>query len=382
MDNKKNKKLFITIIISFLVFICMCIICMATLLLKKENRTTNNEMQEEIEQSKDENDSFIHEDNIYIVPTMLDPIAPNSSWCCTFQLVWNDVKNKLAKKDIILNPQLDIVKNLNKEDFDESMLSEEYYYKIYGPKTLELKEQIENGIKEKFDQRSDILNNIDWSRENSNDVLFYSMLYRKFEFFQKFNKLDNDKFGNKYEDVEYFGIDNYNIPQSVRNQIRVLYYNSKDDFALVIDTKSNDEVIFCKNPKGNTFDKIYKNMNKKIDKYEGSNNFEELDRFKAPILNFDETKEYEELSNKEFRTAEGEKIVIKNAMQTLKLSIDENGGEIKSELNLLAKASASIDEKDEGRYFYVDDTFAIFLREKGKDKPYFAGRIDDISKFQ
>ena len=122
-------------------------------------------------------------------------------------------------------------------------------------------------------------------------------------------------------------------------------------------------------------------MNKKIDKYEGSNNFEELDRFKAPILNFDKTKEYEELSNKEFRTAEGEKIVIKNAMQTLKLSIDENGGEIKSELNLLAKASASIDEKDEGRYFYVDDTFVIFLREKGKDKPYFAYiHLDDCHR--
>ena len=123
-------------------------------------------------------------------------------------------------------------------------------------------------------------------------------------------------------------------------------------------------------------------MNKKIDKYEDSNNFEELDRFKAPILNFDEAKECEELSNKEFRTAEGEKIVIKNAMQTIKLSIDENGGEIKSKLNLLAKGSASINKNDERRYFYLDDKFAIFLREKGKDKPYFAGRIDDLSKFQ
>ena len=37
---------------------------------------------------------------------------------------------------------------------------------------------------------------------------------------------------------------------------------------------------------------------------------------------------------------------------------------------------------DEPRYFYVDDTFAIFLREKNKPKPYFAGRIDDITKFQ
>ena len=28
------------------------------------------------------------------------------------------------------------------------------------------------------------------------------------------------------------------------------------------------------------------------------------------------------------------------------------------------------------------DTFAIFLKEKGREMPYFAGRIEDISKFQ
>ena len=47
--------------------------------------------------------------------------------------------------------------------------------------------------------------------------------------------------------------------------------------------------------------------------------------------------------------------------------------------------TSSIDSKpkeDEPRYFYVDDTFAIFLREKGKSKPYFAGRVNDITKFQ
>ena len=39
---------------------------------------------------------------------------------------------------------------------------------------------------------------------------------------------------------------------------------------------------------------------------------------------------------------------------------------------------SSLDE----RYFYVDKTFAIFLEEKSKDKPYFAARVDDIRKFQ
>ena len=54
-------------------------------------------------------------------------------------------------------------------------------------------------------------------------------------------------FGNKYNDVQYFGIDE-NTENSVGNQIEVLYYNSKEDFAILINTKTNDEVIFCKSP--------------------------------------------------------------------------------------------------------------------------------------
>jgi hypothetical protein len=36
----------------------------------------------------------------------------------------------------------------------------------------------------------------------------------------------------------------------------------------------------------------------------------------------------------------------------------------------------------EKRYFLVDDTFVIFLKEKGKSTPYFALRVNDITKFQ
>ena len=38
--------------------------------------------------------------------------------------------------------------------------------------------------------------------------------------------------------------------------------------------------------------------------------------------------------------------------------------------------------ENKSRYFYVNDTFALFLKESNKDKPYFALKVDDISKFQ
>jgi hypothetical protein len=262
-------------------------------------------------------------------------------------------------------------------------------------KTLELKEQIENGVMEKFNQESDILDSIDWSENGLDDpddkytkrYFFYVMLYREFEFLQKFDKLDNDKFGNKYKDIEYFGIDE-NTSNSVGNQITVLYYNSKDDFAILIDTKTDDEVIFCKNPIGSTFNEIYENMNKKADNYEGSTEFKNVDEFKAPKLNLNETREYKELENKEFKTADPiyDTAKIEQAIQTIQFTLDENGGKIKSEAAIdstsIAQFASVRSDEDEPRYFYVDDTFAMFLREKGKSKPYFAARVDDITKFQ
>ena len=370
----KNKKIVVIIVI-------ITIVILASIFIKNNIRTTATKLEKT--------------EGITIVPTMNDKLMADSSWCGTFQLVWNDMKNEVVKTDIVFDPQLDIVKNLNKEDFNTTMLSEDYYFKTYGLKTLELKEEIENGIKEKFNQTSDVLKDIDWSEEelnNPNDdsskrYIFYTMLYRKFDFLQEFDKLDNGKFGNKYNDVEYFGIDS-KTKDSVGKQIEVLYYNSKEDFAILINTKTNDEVIFCKSPKGNTFNEIYENMNNNKNQYTGSKAFEDIDEFKAPKLNFNEKREYTELAGKTFKTADPiyDKAVIEKAIQSIKFSLDEKGGEVKSEAIIDMKAEITSigakEKKQEPRYFYVDDTFTIFLREKGKSKPYFAGRIEDITKFQ
>lgn len=128
-------------------------------------------------------------------------------------------------------------------------------------------------------------------------------------------------------------------------------------------------------------------MNTKANRYTGSKSFENIDEFKAPKLTFNEKREYTELQNKEFKTADPiyDIGVIEKAIQTIEFSLDEKGGEIKSEAGIdMILATSSIDskQKEEPRYFYVDDTFAIFLREKGKNMPYFAGRVEDITKFQ
>lgn len=371
--NKKTKYIVIILIIA--------IICVSVILLNKTNIIDKEVTRLE------------QKEGITVVPTMRDTLTADSSWCGTFQLVWNDMKNEVVKKDIVFTPQEEIAVNLNKEEFTEDMISEEYYFKAYGLKTLDLKERIEKGIEEKFNQKSDILNDFGWSEDelnNPNDLninryFFYVMLYRNFEFLKEFDNLENGRFGTKYNNVEYFGIDE-DTKDKVGSQINVLYYNSKKDFAVVINTKTDDEVIFCKGPQGKTFNEIYEYMNKEAQGYIGSRYFEDVDEFKAPKITINEKREYTEIQNKIFETADpvyrtGE---ISKAIQTIKLSLNEKGGEIKSEaaIDMITSGSLDVAEEPEGRYFYLDDTFAIFLREKGNTAPYFAARIQDITKFQ
>lgn len=315
---------------------------------------------------------------VEVVPTLSDKISKDTSWCPTFQLIWNDFKNDIVKQNIKFDKKLDMLDNLNKEEFTTKDISDNYYYKIYGRKNLELKSKIENAIKEKFNQKSDILDQFDWSSDaldSGEDVIdryfLYSMLYREFEFNKKFDTF-NDKFKD-IKNVEYFGI----IKESnlIRNQIKVYYYNNENDFAIKLITKNNDEVIVIKNPKGETFEEIYNNIKDKQ-----TTSFNSDDNFMMPKIDFNVLREYSELENKEIETIDGI-YTIEKAIQSIKFSLDEKGGKVKSEAGMDVKFEATASDK-KIRNFYVDDTFALFLKESNKDKPYFALRVDDISKFQ
>lgn len=315
---------------------------------------------------------------VEVVPTLSDKISKDTSWCPTFQLIWNDFKNDIVKQNIKFDKKLDMLDNLNKEDFTKNDISDSYYYKIYGRKNLELKSKIENAIKEKFNQKSDILDQFDWSNDaldSGEDVIdryfLYSMLYREFEFNKKFDTF-NDKFKD-IKNVEYFGI----IKESnlIRNQIKVYYYNNENDFAIKLITKNNDEVIVIKNPKGETFEEIYNNIKDKQ-----TTSFNSDDNFMMPKIDFNVLREYSELENKEIETIDGI-YTIEKAIQSIKFSLDEKGGKVKSEAGMDVKFEATASDK-KIRNFYVDDTFALLLKESNKEKPYFALRVDDISKFQ
>lgn len=325
--------------------------------------------------------------------TLEDEIQDDTIWCGTFQLIWNDLKNDLAKQDIVFNPQLKVVENLNKETFTTKELSEASYYKKIGTPSLKLKEEIEKAIKDKFNEKSDILNDFEWENREPKDYFLYAMLKKEFQFEKAFEELENGKFRD-YDNVKYFGIKSDETGE-LKQQVDVLYYKSKDDFAVKLRTKQEDEVILCKNPEGKTFGEIYNNILDKTevkvynmpnnqDNYEAIKVYGELkegELLKVPNIKLKEKNEITEIEDKKFLFSNGEVYSIEKALQTIEFELDRTGGKIKSEAGMMVK-NESVAIMDEIREFSIDDTFAIFLIEKGKDKPYFAGKINDITKFQ
>ena len=127
-----NKKAIITILV---VIILLVVLAGMYVYLFKNNKNKNPEKKK-------------YSDEIKTVATLEDEITTNSIWCGTFQLVWNDMVNNVVNQDVV---------------FKEDQLSEKDYYKVYDLLTLDLKEKIEKAIKEKFNEKSDILDSIDWS---------------------------------------------------------------------------------------------------------------------------------------------------------------------------------------------------------------------------
>lgn len=320
-----------------------------------------------------------YDSNLNIVLSLEDNIKKNSVWCGTFNLIWNDLKNELVKKDIVFEPQIEEVENLNKETFNTKYLNNNSYYKKIGIVKPELKKEIEKAIKDKFNEKSAILDNFDFTYTGDKNYFLYTMLKKEFNFPYAFTQLENSNF-KKEKNVKYFGIDG-TTSSIVYDQVEVLYYDSKNSFAVKLKTKEDEEVILVRGFTKMSFKDIYEEINNKKDNYTGTKSLEGGDILKVPEIKLNIKKEFENLENKEFSFSNGEKYIIEKAMQTIEFELDKNGGKIKSEAGMQMNTSGKLEDRL-AREFIINDDFIIMLKEKNKELPYFASYISDINSVQ
>lgn len=296
----------------------------------------------------------------------------NTVWVGTFQLLWNDLCDNYVNGPIVFtNGQTQFAEELNKQSFNKSMISEDSYYTAHGVMTKSFKKQIEDALQQKFNDKSDILNTLNWDGKS---FLAYAMLKKDFQFVHAFDVLPKEKFGKSDELVKYFGFQKKATTEQ-REPIRVMFYNSVNDFAIKINTKSNDKVVLYRTDSKASFEDIYNEMLNKSRTFKGTKSFKDNDKLKVPYLTFNTKHEFKELTGKHIK---GTDLTIDSALQTVKFKMDNKGVQLKSEAAMIMRMSMLNPENEPPRYFYLNNNFVLFLIEE--DKPYFALKVVDAAK--
>lgn len=312
--------------------------------------------------------------SIEVLPTMnTQSTAQNRIWVGTFQLVWNELTDKIVKAPVkFLDFDSQMANNLNQKQFKKSNLNEKSYYVKSGIVSPALKAEIEKNIKSKFHETSDILKMFDFTY-NPEKIFVYAMLKKDFRFTNAFDKLATGNFGNSQEKVKYFGINDNSNPKLYKN-VNVLFYNDDNDFAVKLYTKGKDEVLLYRTNDDKTFDKYYAELNDKTAKYNGDKNFVKNDTLTIPDI-----KLYQETS---FNELEGHQIVgtnmqIDKTIETVDFRMNNKGVKLKSEAAIMLRCMSLAPR--EGRDFTFNNNFVLFLIEKDQNTPYYAMKVSDVA---
>ena len=312
--------------------------------------------------------------SIEVLPTMnTQSTAQNRIWVGTFQLVWNELTDKILKAPVkFLDFDSQMANNLNQKQFRKANLNEKSYYVKSGIVSPALKAEIEKNIKSKFHETSDILKMFDFTY-NPEKIFVYAMLKKDFRFTNAFDKLATGNFGNSQEKVKYFGINDNSNPKLYKN-VNVLFYNDDNDFAVKLYTKGKDEVLLYRTNDDKTFDKYYAELNDKTAKYSGDKNFVKNDTLTIPDI-----KLYQETS---FNELEGHQIVgtnmqIDKTIETVDFRMNNKGVKLKSEAAIMLRCMSLAPR--EGRDFTFNNNFVLFLIEKDQNTPYYAMKVSDVA---
>ena len=308
-----------------------------------------------------------------ITPTYtskLSTMDSNKVWVGTFNLVWNDFMNDVIGDKIEFEDGYSaLADELNKQTFTVEQLNKNSYFKIHGKENLTLKNQIEQGIKQKFNETSSIIDKCDWKKGEG--YVLYAMLKKEFNFLEKFPTLNENTFGDSKEKVKYFGIEP-DTEQVASKNIEILFYNSKEDFAIKLKTKEGEEVYLYRTTGENkSFEENYKEMQVKQSKYNGEKTWNKNDILNIPFIKVKDEINYDELCGRYIKNTDW---YIAQALQTIDFELNNYGGSVKSEVLIEAFKSALLEK---GREFIFNNDFILFLKEEDKTKPYFALKVDN-----
>ena len=180
------------------------------------------------------------------------------------------------------------------------------------------------------------------------------------------------------EDNIYKGKIQEGIERELTENVEVIFYDSKDEFAIRLLTNQNDEILLYRTDQNKSFNQYYESLKQKEESYNGDKKLDDRDEVKIPYIDIDTIINYDELCGKFIKGTDS--MYIQNALQNVRFFLNEKGGHLLSEAGIKGEYNSALMGNE--RTFYLDNNFVLFLKEKNKDKPYMALKVDNINILQ
>lgn len=298
-----------------------------------------------------------------------------------FQLIWNDFSDKVVGHKVeFIGGNSQFVENLNQKRLTEKMLSKNDYYKTVAPQTVATKKTIEKSIKKQFNEKSQLLDSVNWFKKDDGVHKVLYCMFKKNVYFPKvFDKLPPAPFIAQETTKTYYQMFGVLKNQSkFQGQVLPVYYNDKNDYAVRLLTKTGDEMILMTSnsdePVLSLWDKLYaEKLSKK-----SHLDFDKNSKLLVPYINLSKTFNYTEITGKPIANSN---VVIDTALEVIDFSLDNTGAKIKNEA-MMGIRTTSLRPHEPQRLYYFNKPFVLFIRSKDGKVPYFALKIKDTTYLQ
>jgi len=298
----------------------------------------------------------------------------NLLYCSTFQLAWNELKDKIIKEDIKLVNEPSMVSILNKKYASKADLSENSYVATAGYGKEDIIAKINKSLNNKFGKESPKVKD----KLNPEDIIAYAYLYKNLVFNPAFEDLKNPIKFNSSNNVKAFGIEKFEEKHNkIAEQITIPYYKNSDEFIVKLTPKgSKDEIFLAKiQPKTTLADTLKFAESKNI--LWSKESLEEGDTLQIPKFDFEINKSYDELVGKKLLNKYFARYYIAKAIQNTSFKLNEKGAILKSEAKIIMELTC-IPTQKESKKLIFDKPFLVYLKEKHGKAPYLVIWIDNI----
>ena len=285
----------------------------------------------------------------------------NYVWGGAMNLAWSELGENILHEELNLKTDdkiaLEMVEKLNNPTFTKNDLDEKSYYvkSGYGQDTVDL---INKESREKFPAKS--FSDLDINLLQT-EIISYAYFLKEVEYKAVFEKKD---FSFNGEEVEGF----YAKKELQRENVQIIKYENDDKFIVKLRLKdSDDELILAKGYDMTNPQEIVEEINQNN---KGSLSIiEESDRFEAPILHLDHSRDYVELVRKFLANQGFEEYFIAQMFENIKFDMDEKGARVENEAGIIM--ATSISEPQEPRNFIMDKSYWVVMKRTDSENPYF-----------